>query len=344
MFILCALALILLPASLCARETVINAVGDIMLSGSGAATLKKKGYDYPFAATTAELRKGDITIGNLESPIARGGKEFTGKKYRFRCAPQGAPALKTAGFSLVTLANNHMMDFGASALEETRQHLALAGVGFAGAGQSLAEARQGTIMNVGGVRVAFLAYSLTLPTRFYATSGRPGTAPGFYRFYREDIAAARKEAAYVLVSFHWGAESTSQPRAYQITAAHRAIDAGADVVIGHHPHVLQGIERYKNGIVFYSLGNFAFGSSSSSCARSVIARITLDNGVKGVELVPLNVLNREVHFQPRVLSGKKGQKVIDHLNIISARWNTAVTSTDGRFMVRFRGDDTLACK
>jgi poly-gamma-glutamate capsule biosynthesis protein CapA/YwtB (metallophosphatase superfamily) len=343
-FILPALVVVLIPGPLFAREIVINAVGDIMLSGSGTTTLKKKGYDYPFAATTAELHKGDITIGNLESPIARGGKEFTGKKYRYRCAPQGAPALKSAGFTLVTLANNHMMDFGASALEETRKRLAVAGVGFAGAGQSLAEARQGIIMNVRGARVAFLAYSLTLPDGLYATAGRPGTAPGFYRFYREDIAAARKEADYVLVSFHWGAESTSQPRPYQITAAHRAIDAGADVVIGHHPHVLQGIERYKNGIVFYSLGNFAFGSFSGTADRSVIARITLGNGVKGVELVPLNVLNREVHFQPRVLSGVKGQKVIDHLTRISAGWNMAVTATDGRFMVRFGGVDRVAWK
>jgi poly-gamma-glutamate capsule biosynthesis protein CapA/YwtB (metallophosphatase superfamily) len=108
--------------------------------------------------------------------------------------------------------------------------------------------------------------------------------------------------------------------------------------------VLQGIERYKNGIVFYSRGNFDFGSSSRSSDRSVIARIILDDGVKGVELVPLNVLNREVHFQPRLLSGNKGQKVIDHLNRISARWNTAITANDGRFMVRFRGDDRVAWK
>jgi poly-gamma-glutamate capsule biosynthesis protein CapA/YwtB (metallophosphatase superfamily) len=344
MLILCAVAVFLVPGRSFARGIVINAVGDIMLAGSVTSTLKKRGYDYPFAATAAELRNGDISIGNLESPIAGGGTEFTDKKYRFRSAPQSAPALKNAGFSVVTLANNHMMDFGASAMEETRQHLGRAGVGFAGAGKTLAEARRASIINVRGIRVAFLAYSLTLPDDFFSTAKRPGTAPGFYRFYRDDITAARKEADYVVVSFHWGAESASLPKPYQITVAHRAIDAGADVVIGHHPHVLQGIERYKNGIVFYSLGNFAFGSSSRYSDRSVIARITLENGVKGVELVPLNVLNREVHFQPRVLSGKKGQKVIDHLNRISARWNTAVTATDGRFMVRFRGDDRVAWK
>jgi len=343
-FIFCAVAVFLIPGQSFARVIVINAVGDIMLAGSVTSTLKKQGYDYPFAATAAELHKGDISIGNLESPITRGGKEFTGKKYRFRCAPQSAPALRNAGFSVVTLANNHMMDFGASALEETRQLLYRSGISFAGAGRSLTEARQAALINVRGVRVAFLAYSLTFPVHFYATAKRPGTAPGISRLYREDIAAARKEADYVVVSFHWGAESTSQPKPYQITAAHDAIDAGADVVIGHHPHVLQGIERYKNGIVFYSLGNFTFGSSSRYSDRSIIARITLENGVKGVELLPLNVQNREVHFQPQVLSGKKGQKVIDHLTRISRRWNTLVSAKDGHFMVRFHRDGTLAWK
>jgi len=95
-----------------------------------------------------------------------------------------------------------------------------------------------------------------------------------------------------------GHRTAERPHLYQITAAHRAIDAGADVVLGHHPHVLQGIEHYKNGVIFYSLGNFAFGSMSPSAKQSIIARITLDDGVTGVELLPLNVLNSTVRFQP----------------------------------------------
>jgi poly-gamma-glutamate synthesis protein (capsule biosynthesis protein) len=331
--IIYAVLMVLLTSQSFAQEIVINAVGDIMLAGSGTQTFKRVGYDYPFAATTAELRTGDITIGNLESPIASRGKEFVNKKYRFRSAPQAAAALKNAGFSIVTLANNHMMDFGRTALVETRQHLDRAGISYAGAGESLYEARKSAIITVKGIKVAFLAYSLTLPEEFYATAGQPGTAPGYFRFYREDIAEARTVADYVVVSFHWGAESREIPNPYQVTAAHRAIDAGADVVIGHHPHVLQGLERYKNGIIFYSLGNFAFGSASISSDRSVIARIYLENGVKGVELIPLNVLNREVHFQPRVLSGKRGQRVIDHLNKISRRWNTEIAADHGRFLV-----------
>jgi len=342
--IICAAAVVISAPPATAREIVVNAVGDIMLAGSGAATCKRLGYDYPFAATTAELKKGDIAIGNLESPIARGGREFKTKKFRYRSAPQAAPALKNAGFSIVTLANNHIMDFGATALEETRQHLDRAGIGYTGAGASLAAARRGAIITVGGMKVAFLAYSLTQPVDFYATAARAGTAPGIDRYYRQDIAEARKVADYVLVSFHWGTESSATAKPYQVAAAHRAIDAGADVVIGHHPHVLQGIERYKNGVIFYSLGNFAFGTSSRASDRSVIARITMENGVKGVELLPLNVQNRDVHYQPRLLSGKKGEEVIDHLARISRKWNTTVIATGGHYLVGMGHGGPLARK
>lgn len=325
-----------------AQGIVINAVGDIMLAGSGAKTYKKLGYDYPFTATKEELKKGDIAIANLESPIARSGKTFTAKRFHYLSAPQTATALANAGFSVVTLANNHMMDFGASALTETRQYLDRSGISCTGGGDSLAIARRPAVISVRGMKVAFLAYSFTFPDAFYATAHRPGTAPGCARYIREDIAMARKTTDYVVVSFHWGAENTNAPKPYQVAAAHRAIDAGADLVLGHHPHVLQGIERYKNGVIFYSLGNFAFGTASRTARRSVIARIFLERGVKRVELVPLNVLNSDVHYQPKVLSGKEGRVVIDHLARLSGKWDTAITTVDGRYFVRMGNAPRLA--
>ena len=297
-----------------ARELVINAVGDIMLAGSAVADLKRFGYDYPFAACSAELKKGDLAVGNLEAPIARHGTEFTDKRFRFRADPRSAGALKRAGFSVLTLANNHMMDFGASALRETINYLDRNGILHTGAGETSAAARRPVFVRTKEGTVAFLAYSLTFPEEFYAAAARPGTAPGHAGQVREDIARAKAAADYVVVSFHWGSEGATSPQPYQVRAAHAAIDAGADLVLGHHPHVLQGIERYRKGIIFYSLGNFAFGSLSRTATQSVIARITLDDGVRGVELVPLNVNNCEVRFQPRPLTGKNGEDVIDRLN------------------------------
>jgi poly-gamma-glutamate synthesis protein (capsule biosynthesis protein) len=303
-----------------------------MLAGSGSATFKRRGYDYPFAATAAELHRGDIAVGNLEAPITRHGIEFTDKRYRYRTPPKTAAALRDAGFAVVTLANNHMMDFGPAALCETLAHLDRAGVAHTGAGESLAAARQEAIITVGGKRIAFLAYSFTFPTEFYATPDSAGTAPGYPRYFREDIARARAGADHVIVSFHWGSEQATAPRPYQLEAARAAIDAGADAVIGHHPHVLQGIERYKNGIILYSLGNFTFGTMSRSSDRSVIARITLNDGVTGVELVPINIFNKEVHYQPRVLKGKRGEAVINLLNRLSAEFGTIIVKDEGRYL------------
>ena len=321
-----------------AQEIVVTAVGDIMLAGSGVATFQRRGYDYAFAATADELRKGDIAVGNLEAPIALGGTEFMLKKYRFRADPLSAPALKRAGFSVLTLANNHMMDFGVQALLETLHNLDNNGILSVGAGQSLSAAREKTVYQVKGVKVAFLAYSVTLPVEFFATADRAGTAPGYPRYCKEDIAQAKTSADYVVVSFHWGSEGAAAPHPFQVTAAHAAIDAGADIVLGHHPHVLQGIEQYKKGIIFYSLGNFAFGSLSPAADRSVIARITLDRGIKAVELVPLNVLNSEVRFQPKPLKGKRGKAVIEHLNLISREMGTVISAEGSRYLVRVGTD------
>lgn len=328
-------------SSLYARELVINAVGDIMLAGSGVVVFEKLGYDYPFASTREELKKGDITVGNLEAPIAVGGKAHTVKRYLYMSAPQTAKALKNAGFSVVTLANNHIMDFGAVALAETLQNLGRYGIACTGAGDTLAAARKPAIITVGKFKVAFLAYSFTFPDIFYATAERPGAAPGFSRYINEDIVMARKSANYVIVSFHWGEENVSTPKPYQIAVAHNAIDAGADLIFGHHPHVLQGIERYKKGIILYSLGNFVFGTKSNAAKRSVIARVFLENGVKRVEIIPLNVMNSEVYYQPKILKGEKGRKVIEHLARLSAGWGTALITVNGHYFLRMENATRL---
>ena len=312
---------------------VITAVGDIMLAGQGARTFASHGYDHAFAGTAAELRKGDIVVGNLEAPIARGGTEFTGKEFRFRTPPETADALRRAGFTVLTLANNHVMDYGAEGLRETIANLDRAKLLHAGAGATLAEARRQALVTVKGKRVAFLAYSLTYPAEFYAGEGSPGTARGGADRVRDDIARARGAADYVVVSFHWGAELAGRPKPYQQRAAHGAIDAGADLVLGHHPHVLQGIERYRGKTILYSLGNFAFGSTSRSADRSMIARVILDGADQKVEVVPLNVLNSEVRFRPAILTGKRGDEVIARLNLLSQQFNTRLVASGGRYLL-----------
>ena len=325
--------LLLTPTLAIAEPVTIHAVGDIMLAGSGTGTYQRRGYDYPFAATAELLQKADIVIGNLEAPLARTGEEFTGKKFRFRVDPAAGQALKNAGFTHLTLANNHILDFGAAGLAQTREALTELAIGFSGAGPDLATANAAHYSEVNGRKIAFLSYSLVYPEEFFATSSRAGTVPGYTPYFTAAIKKARESADFVIVSFHWGGEGLDTPKEYQKDAGHRAIDAGADVVLGHHPHVLQGIERYRQGVIFYSLGNFAFGSTSRKSDRSVIARIVLDEGIKEVEVIPLNVLNREVRYQPQPLQGPRAAAVAGYLDRLSRSLDTAVGETAGRFLV-----------
>jgi poly-gamma-glutamate capsule biosynthesis protein CapA/YwtB (metallophosphatase superfamily) len=329
-----------LPAE--AGRVVLTVVGDIMLAGSASSTLSREGYGYPFAATASILRGSDIVVGNLETPITREGVEFAKKRFRFKADPKAASAMRKAGFSVLTLANNHIMDFGAQGLDETLQNLKKEKILYAGAGRNLAEARMPALVEKNGQKIAVLAYSLTNPVEFYAGGNQPGAAPGYPRLFLADIKKAKAAADYVVVSFHWGAESSTSPKSYQMEVARMAIDAGADVVVGHHPHVLQGIERYKGGLILYSLGNYTFGSMSRNADTSVLAKIVLDRGVQEVELFPLNVMNREVLYQPVLLKGSRGKGVISHLQELSRQWDTEFVTKGVRYFVLAESPATTA--
>lgn len=333
--ILVAIILLCQPFQLYADEILINAVGDIMLAGRWISVLRQKGYDYPFNGVRKELLSGDINLANLESPIAKGGTEFSEKKFRFRAEPPVAKAISNAGFNLVTLANNHSMDFGGEALAETLHHLNDNGIAWVGAGGNLSEARKMALYTIRGKKIAFLGYSLTQPVEFFAGKDRPGTTPGYEKLVTADITSARSQADYIIVSFHWGKEATGTVQAYQRAAAHQAIEAGADVIIGHHPHVLQGIERYRSGIIFYSLGNFTFASKSTTADVSAIVRLKLTDDRREAEILPLDVLYRRVGFQPQLLTGAKGAAVIEKLTNLSETFNTKIQSKEGRYTIPF---------
>jgi poly-gamma-glutamate capsule biosynthesis protein CapA/YwtB (metallophosphatase superfamily) len=313
------------------KEIRVAAVGDIMLGGTAAPELRKFGYDYPFERTQDILKQAQIVFGNLEGPLTDAGQPATSKQYVFRSPPDKvAPALARAGFNVVSLANNHTLDYGPEGLADTRAALDRAGIGYVGAGRDLAEARQPLYMVADGVTVAFLAYSLTFPEEFWAGSDRPGTAFGHERHVRADVAAAREKADIVVVSFHWGQEGKTELRDYQIQLARAAIDSGASAVLGHHPHILQGVERYRGGVILYSLGNFAFGSFSHTATRSAIALLTFrDKRWRELKMVPLNVKNAEVVFQPRPLAGSEAGQVVEQLQQMSLQRGTVLENHDG---------------
>ncbi len=313
---------------------ILAAVGDLMLGGKTGPFLKEFGIEYPFAGVMPTLRRADIVVGNLESSISTRGAAAENKKFTLQADPLAARALKKAGVRVVSLANNHSMDFGPLALEDTFAALDNNNILYTGAGMNLDDARSPAIVKIKGRTLAFLSYSLTFPLEFYASAGRAGTAPGYDDFVKADIEKVRPSADLVIVSFHWGAELMTTAKDYQIELGHHAIDWGADLVLGHHPHVLQEIELYKGRLIAYSLGNFVFGSESNNTNSSMILLLSFQgNTLAQVEAVPIDVNNYRVKYQPRVLTGEAASNVLSGINAASARFMTHMNIVNSQGLI-----------
>jgi hypothetical protein len=275
-------------------EQVIEmiAVGDVM-PGRGVAEEAQ-----PLAAVHPWLGAADLAVGNLECVVAGGGAPRPGP-YRLR-APLSTPAaLRDAGFDVLGLANNHALDYGPAGLEETVSRLEGAGLSPVGAGPDVEAASQPLIREVGGVRLALLAFNAVADP-----DDRPGE-DGWTRAAWDParaaaaVAAARAEAHAVIVSVHWGYEYELRPDPAQRDAARILLDAGADLVIGHHPHVVQGVqtgsrsllETYGgrgDGFVAYSLGNFAFDQEQGETRQGLALRAFFDRqGLRAVQALPV---------------------------------------------------------
>ncbi len=242
----------------------IKAVGDIMLARSIGRRIAKEGWRSVFEAGEKSLSGADILVANLECCISTRGKPQI-KSYTFRANPGAATALANAGFSLVSLANNHAMDYGPEALAETIALLDALGIAHVGAGPNLAEARRPAILSRGGLRLAFLGYaSVAVESGGFdirswkATAERPGLALAIPADIRADVGSALRQADAVIVLLHAGQEGSAARTRVQEEAARTAIDAGAILVIGSHAHVAQELAVYGSGRIAYGLGNWIF--------------------------------------------------------------------------------------
>ena len=314
------------------NSITLIAVGDIMLGGTAEEILLENSYDYPFKKVQHLLNDADIVIGNLEGPLTTACESTLDKEYLFRSPPDSvAPALKKAGFNIMNLANNHILDFDIEGMNDTIDSLKKQNIQSVGTGNNSADARSGSVLKTNNGSVGFLSYSLTFPESFWATQDKAGTAFGHEKDIREDVQRLSTLVDYVIVSFHWGREKSLDLRPYQPILGRAAIDAGANIVLGHHPHVLQAIEEYKEGLIIYSLGNFVFGSYSPDAKTSVIARLTLHDGkYYSAEFTPINVLNTEVIFQPHPLTGIAASDVIKQINTLSKELNTNLIQTNDK--------------
>ena len=282
----------------------LAAVGDVMLDRALGEAIRAGDLTHPFAEITSLLIPADVTVGNLESAIGDQGTPVN-KGYTFRAPPNAAQTLSIAGFDLLSLANNHALDYGPQALQQGMDLLHQQDIATVGAGPDQASAHQPHIRQVNGLTLAFLAYvHVPVEVRGFntqtwtATANQPGLAWADPAQIQADVSDARQLADLVIVLLHSGYESVPEPSPPQIAAAHAAIDAGASLVIGHHAHVLQGIEFYKGGVIAYGLGNFAFEDAGPP--ESAILNVWLDSdGVRQLEFMPV-ILEPDGHPRPAI--------------------------------------------
>lgn len=314
----------------------LTAVGDINFHSIDGLVLKDP--EFPWKGISPIFKKASILVGNQESPLSNRGSVYTKKTWLLRADPRTAESLVKAGFDVLTLSNNHIMDYGPLALQDTIATLDNAKIARVGAGMNLNEARQAAFVTTPyGVKFAFLSYSLTYPEIFWANSSRPGTPYGSPDFFIPDIKKAKTLADHVVISFHWSDELQYYPSAYQKNYGKLCIDAGASVVLGHHPHVLQGIEVYKGGLIAYSLGNFVFGSYSKRVKDSIILEIECNKeSLILAKIYPINVLNHEVQFQPRLRQGADAQRVLNDMRTYSSQFKTEIESQGDIGLIKIR--------
>jgi len=322
---------------------VILSVGDIMLVQRMAMLVQSRGANYPFERVRPLFASADVVIGNLEAPFTyrkiptrskspasvRAGRDFI-----LKAAPQSASGLAFAGFHAVSLANNHAMDYGAAGLRETISILDRLGIRHAGAGMTGEAARRPARLTRKGLRITLLSYSDVLPLNWAATADRPGVAPakgpGAREQMRRGIIAARRDSDFVIVAIHWGEQLAKRPDPTQRELGRLLVDWGADAVLGHHPHVLQGIEVRRGKVIAYSLGNFVSLSRTAEQRETIILRLDVGapHQISAARAIPVQIRTG----QPVALDILSGRGIINRVRSLSLAFGTAIRG-DGQILL-----------
>jgi poly-gamma-glutamate synthesis protein (capsule biosynthesis protein) len=297
------------------NDLTILCVGDINMGRSLGRQLIAGRKDLPFAKVRSEIASADIAFANLESQISdqRGVTEGS-SNYVFNAPPQAADELANAGFDVVSTANNHAWDFGKRAMLETLTNLERVGIAAAGTGETLEEAYAPAILERNGWRVGIIAVTGVFNSPFETSPARDYVAWADPVLVSLKIKELRGRGVdLVLVSYHGGVEYTPSPTDETRAFARACIDAGADAVIGHHPHVVQGVEWYNGKPVFFSLGNFVFKQFDPWTDRGLGVRLTARDGAGlRVEYLPV-----AVDYQPRFLSTEDGAPLVARITELS---------------------------
>jgi poly-gamma-glutamate synthesis protein (capsule biosynthesis protein) len=302
------LTALLSPAQSQENEIILRFGGDCLLADHYERAV---GEDVDRAFRELDvLASADVAMVNLECPVTTRGTRVP-KPFNFRMRPEFLRAFTNSGVDIVNLANNHIYDYDSTGLFDTIRHLDSAGIRHTGAGIDKAEAHAPVVLPVKGKRIAFLGYygGGEAPA---ATRTRAGVAQRALPSIISDIRTAREDscADLVVVNLHWGVEKAVIPEPDQVSFARKVIAAGADVVVGHHPHVLQPVERFRSGIIAYSIGNLVFGGNSRKTYDTALLEIRIAGGKMEYSLVPIRVDD----WSARLLEGPDGEELIRSLS------------------------------
>lgn len=288
--------------------------------------------DYPFRQIRSELLKSDIVFGNLECVLSHRGRPAR-NDLCYRAHPHYARALADSNFKVLSFANNHCMDYGEVAFFDTLDGLWSNGIKVVGAGKDYLEACKPAVFEVRGLRVAFVAFNLSGPDTTYALWEESGVVPLNELTIERTVERIRGEVDCLIASVHWGREGVGTPSSDMIRLAHYMIDAGADVILGHHQHIPGSIEVYKSKPIIYSLGNFIFGHSHHHWTDNMLARIVVTpKEIKRVELLPIGSEGLE-QYQPTMLSGDRASYVITFVAVHSELFGTPIAFEDNKGLI-----------
>ena len=324
------------------KKVNIRAVGDIML-GRGVGGRIQGDYIYPFKKVGDFLKDADITFANLEMSISNRGQKLIGKGVWLQADPKSVEGLKYIGLDVANIANNHILDFNDIAMFDTIDILDENNILHIGAGARLKEARQPAVVTIEGVRVGFLGYT-DLYQYGYGVPGQEalryleakedaaGVAPLKYDLIKEDVEALREDVDILVVSLHWGTEESFVVSPEQRTLAHKILDDGADLILGHHPHQLQGIEIYNQKPIVYSMGNFIFDQNDKENNETVIVDVDFTDGkLSRFEVVPCKIVGKK----QTVFAGEEdGTHILGYLKAFSEELDTALVIEDGKLIYK----------
>lgn len=306
--------LCLLISHLHADPVSIIFVGDVNFTGRIGEQMALSGTTWPFAGVKDVLKAADYRVCNLENPAGVGGAKYCDKRIYFKANPKYLDALNDAGFNLVTLANNHALDYGPDVIKQTMTELDRRGIKHMGILEDNTKKNEPVIVNIKGLKIAFLAYCNACPQEFGPQKNSPGVSVGLGDWIRRQVADVKKQGVdYIIAMPHWGSEYYAVDKNQEYTGRVMR-EAGVDVVVGAHPHVLQKMEKIDSDLMLWSLGNFLFPMRWQISMDSVIVKVNLEKGKKiTYDILPISLTsNRPIVAAQNSKTYKRVIYIADH--------------------------------